>query len=416
MNDPLDSQVGDVDLSNTTDWKFVHIVNTRFMQEQGHLTTLAMARLHQFWSFCLPTMLAQTSQEFFWIIKTDPSIVGTNVFQKLLESIQSYPNIYLVASNVNFMVTPDQRGSWRDGSEIRDLLQSKIFSGDERKLWQAMALRNHLPVLETRLDADDGLNRKYLQYIQNFALKRFGGDPTDDGPDTDGQIPQWLYWCVRRHVEWHSSVDLAVKRNDTTTASSISTSTQDSSSSTLDIGMVNPVQHTRLCVTPGITVGFNVGVRSEQVPIEAHDLLYKHLEHSSSCYKKAPTKKEGSRPLCLDLVDDFLFSAVRSRTWTSAGMLDVSLGEEKVPKPAVTNKLWQFLHDSFHIQTAAIQETQQYLLDHKAQIAYENLLGQCTSSHSCKEDAKAQLRQYVQEAAKVQEQGHSNHHNRTTIH
>lgn len=133
---------------------FIHIVNTRFMQEQGKLATLGMARYHQFATFCLPTMLQQTSQDFFWIIKTDPAL-DPKILNLMISAVQPHTNIYLVGSNNNFLINK-KNGSWRDGSEGWDLIKSKIFTGNITKLHQAIALRNKRTILETRLDADDG--------------------------------------------------------------------------------------------------------------------------------------------------------------------------------------------------------------------------------------------------------------------
>lgn len=52
----------DIAVPNGTEWPLIHIVNTRFMQEQGALETLGMARLHLFFTFCFPTMINQSTQ------------------------------------------------------------------------------------------------------------------------------------------------------------------------------------------------------------------------------------------------------------------------------------------------------------------------------------------------------------------
>ena len=56
------------------DLPFVHILNTCFMQSQGLLRTLELARLELFWVFCLITVSRQYSQEFLCIIKTNPNL------------------------------------------------------------------------------------------------------------------------------------------------------------------------------------------------------------------------------------------------------------------------------------------------------------------------------------------------------
>ena len=116
--------------------------------------------------------LFRKKYQWFWIIKTDPKFTTTRVFSDLVEAIQEYSNIYVVASNRNFLVTPTETGSWRDGAEAVDLLRSKIYTGNITELHQAIALRNERPILETRLDADDCLHKYYMQYIVSCLLAR----------------------------------------------------------------------------------------------------------------------------------------------------------------------------------------------------------------------------------------------------
>ena len=66
-----------------------------------------------------------------------------------------------------------------------------------------------------------------------------------------------------------------------------------------------------------------------------------------------------------------------------------------IPKTDLLRKLWQLLHERFAISTREVQATQRYLIDNQQQIAYENLLGQCTTGHSCKDAAKQELQHYV---------------------
>lgn len=422
----------DVKVPNAIDWPLIHIVNTRFMQDQGPLTTLGMARLHLFLTFCFPTMIAQSTQKFFWIVKTDPKFTTSSVFRQLIEAVQDHPNIYVVASNNNFLITPDDEGSWRDGAEGMDLLKSKIYTGNITKLHQAMALRNERPVLETRLDADDGLHKHFIKYIQVVAMQRFRPLPIrersegsktlgglsgprhltsiDDGEvngSNDGpEAPRWLYWCTRRHLEWHASSNDAMSEERK----------QMYGDSTL--GFVVPIRHDEFCITPGMTVGFNAGVESRDVPVQAHDHLYRELHNSTACYapkdRPQPDHQGGSKieqetrgnqkvtvddddevdanSACLVLVEDLLFCALRSRTWTSAGMKDIDFNPAYPPSRELTDKLWMLLEGRFNIDKTKVTETLQYFTDHRREIAYENMLGQCTQGHSCKEKAKEELK------------------------
>lgn len=410
-------------LPNATEWPLVHIVNTRFMQDQGRLTILGTARLHLFETFCLPSMLGQTTDEFLWIVKTDPQL-DSKLLKSLIRAVQDRPNIYVVGSSTNFLVSPNQTGCWRDGAEPKDLLKSPIYTGDLTRLEQAMLLRTSRPVLETRLDADDGLHKAYLQYLQTKALRRFLGI---GGPTT-----RWLYWCTRRHVEWHASPKPPSNTTKAMTgpedrrfqeeppkhltddeegASNDKNDDRDSDEEEEEEddprkGQLQPIQHSRLCVTPGITVGYNLGVEASEVPIESHDLLYKHLLGSTACFgtgghpplEAASSSSQEASPACLDLVDSFWVSAVRSRTLTSAGMMKVGLTDDERNRvnPTIRRRLWAELANHFSISPRTVEKTQAYLWSHQEAIARENLLGQCTRFHSCKPEAKEELRKYLE--------------------
>jgi hypothetical protein len=361
------------------EWPLIHIVNTRFMQEQGNLTALGRSRLALFKTFCLPTMQHQSSRQFLWIIKTDPGL-DPLILQELVTDLQDYPNFFLVASNVNYRINENFPGAWRGGAEIQDLARSQIYTGNQTLLLTAMALRDQLPVLETRLDADDGLHVQFLEQVQNEALDKFGvddknedGTSSTNGDDESSLTPKWLYWCARRHMEWHWQDERTCGSDDTVCQ--------------LDqkYGSLSGVSHSQLCITPGITVGFPVGVEEHEVPVHPHHLLAKLIQNlppEEGCGYQNTSD-------CLIFVHTFIFEAIRSRTPTSAGMLNV-VGEREdndpntVKSPWVTYAYWNMLHESFRIQREQVQWMHHYLSDHLIEIAHDNLLGQCTTGHSCK--------------------------------
>ena len=394
----------DIEVPDADEWPLIHIVQSRFMQEQGPLETLGMARLKLFESFCLPSMVQQTSQNFFWIIKTDPQFTTTAAFGRLVELVEPYDNIYLVASNTNYVFgNAGLEGSWRDGKEALDLLQSKIYSGNMTKLKAAMALRQVRPILETRLDADDGLHTKFIEYIQTEALFRLR--PNDDMDDSS--VPNWLYWCSRRHIEWHSSTDGSLSKEQETNAGSP------------EFGYMNMVQHDKICVTPGVTIGYNTMDDDNivDVPLYGHDVLYKRVFNSSSCYSSGDgddndSDEDGTaspRGPCLELIEDFLFMAIRSRTWTSTGMdkVDLPSVDVLVQDEDFTEKLWRVSEYAFGVTKTSVMKTQDFLVSNKRAIAAENLLGQCTTGHSCKGSAKEKLRKIVNSKPKALQRGYT---------
>lgn len=315
----------------------IHIIKTRFMQEQGHLVALGKARLALFQTFCLPTIAHQTSRHFLWIIKYDPDL-DRSILYELIQSLENMNNVYLVPSNRNFRINQQFPGGWRDAAEIADL--DTILSGNRTRLQYAMELQAELPVLETRLDADDGLNLDFVSSVQEMALETF----VEEGV-------RWMYWCSRRHLEWFWGMDSSY-------------------------GSLEGIAHERICVTPGITTGFAVGTSERDVPIFAHHELVRSLEHETSC---GSTK-------CLRFIDRFIFDAVRSRCPTSAGMANVlekyrfdEKGDESHGKEWVQYAFWNMLHESFYISRPTVSWVNDYVGKHIVDIARDNLKGQCTS-------------------------------------
>lgn len=278
-----------------------------------------------------------------------------------------------------------------------DLLKSKIYTGNVDKLKVAMALREERPVLETRLDADDGLHKDFIKYIQEVALKRF--QPLEENRSNNKiLVPKWLYWCSRRHIEWHSDVDRSLSEK------------QKADRGSLEFGYINIVQHDKLCVTPGVTIGYNRNLDNPKNPIDVpfydHDKLYNNVRNSMSCYSDEGTNYDDKREVddeiekrgpCLELVEDFLFCAIRSRTWTSAGMykIDLVVNDGNRKQGELTEKLWAVSEYAFGVTKSKVQETQDFLIRNKKRIAEENLAGQCSTGHSCKDSAKEKLKQIV---------------------
>jgi hypothetical protein len=384
---------------------FIHIVKTRFMQEQGNLTALGQARLALFRVFCLSTMTHQSTQQFLWIIRVDPHLHPTLILEPLIQLVQPYDNIYLVASNVNFRVNENFPGAWRDGAEARNLVHSQVYTGNRTRLELAMALEPHLDVLETRLDADDGLHVRFLQVVQETALKAW--NESRSSPDTPKL--QWMYWCSRRHMDWHwmDRLDVESSLSDKQRQSWSQHMTPKLQDELYRQGALQGVTHSKLCVTPGITTGFAIGTREANVPVFAHDELVKKLQgdggldhNPQNAASVIPGCGLPSRADCLQFIETFVFEAIRSRTPTSAGMLNVH-----PPLNSLYDSWWvnyvfaNMAHESFGISRASLAWINHYLSDHVIDIARDNLLGQCTTGHSCKESAKADLEKLIQSRA-----------------
>lgn len=82
---------------------------------------------------------------------------------------------------------------------------------------------------------------------------------------------------------------------------------------------------------------------------------------------------------------------------TLVGMKNIVLDEKSAPNKIAKNDLWKMMLSSqFHIVSHKVQETQLYLSNNLEDIAKENLVGQCTTGHSCKRSSKMKLMKLIE--------------------
>ena len=405
----------------------IHIVHTRFMQEQSHLLALGRARLALFRTVCLPTMRQQSTTEFLWIVRTDPNLPVAFLAQ-LQQWLAPYPHMFLVASNINFRINAHFPGAWRGGAQARDLRQSLIYTGNQTLLELALQLQDRMTVLETRLDADDGLELDALATIQERARRTFFSSSSNDAASSsrtshfEPSMVKWMYWCTRRDLEWHWTMpveelsmakgigDPPLKALEAVSPQEMdpekfNQNDQNNNQALLSFGILNAVLQPKLCVTPGLTVGFAVGTAEAEVPIYAHDQLVIKMG-------QMPIDQACGLPMaadCLQFLDDpyhhadrvhdqqpaassslsLLFTGIRSRTPTSAGMLHVRSPDEETLLQSNQGwyrqfALWELAQSKFGLDRMALEWMNAYISQHLLEIAQDNLRGQCTSGHSCK--------------------------------
>lgn len=102
-------------------------------------------------------------------------------------------------------------------------------------------------------------------------------------------------------------------------------------------------------------------------------------------------------------------SALRARTPTSAGMLNILWGNHS-HKPDVKNKyaagaskqkayqeqLWAVVSPLFGFTPDKARQVHKYLEQHMQAIAEDNLRGQCTEGHSCKNTSQQLLQEILE--------------------
>jgi len=366
--------------------QLIHIVNTRFMQEQAHLVHLAEARLLLFEAFCLPTMISQTIQpnqedvdsgnanfKFLWIIKTDPNL-DPKMIEKLADMLRPYPNFFLVGSRHNFGIGKKQPGSWRGGEAGADVVspEANIYTGDKRLLEEAHENRERKIVLETRLDADDGLPSHYLKKIQTKAISVLGNaaEKEKGTPGTPARA-KWTIWCMSESISWYPSVFKDGFKPF------VELSTKDPG-----VAKVEETVGRTSCLTPGMTLGLAIGESHSSIPTYSHyDLLYE-LEMNDDTSKNSCGLKHP-----IDCVRVLVTKAVRSRTPTSAGMKDLRVNTEDMSSEDIAEQ-WDVLKNKFSISSEKAAVANRHIQKNLASILKDNLKGQCTKGHSCKEQNK----------------------------
>ena len=370
--------------------EIVHIVYTRFMQFQPDLIELGRARLETFRTFCLPSMVHQTSSNYLWIIHADPDL-NPEIKGALIDMVSPYSNFLLVGSNSfpsNFRKTA-----------VADLLSDpskQLWSGDIRLARMGYEASLKWPVLETRLDADDGLHNYFVELVQKEAVlslgEKCGAINEEGGHQIDHErLPvqerqqlstlveqgQWKMYCAFTSMEWQP---LNPFPHD-------NSSLQDSNRS---FGYVVGVA-TPYCQTPGLTIGYCPDMSFTDIPNAPH---HKLLQTVPECpdEEKLPTK-------CVKRLKMLSPASIRARTITSHGMMNVmvSEGETREVYRYVANQiekqdvLWSGIEEYMHITKKDSARAKDYIKSHQAAIAADNLKGQCTKGHSCKHSTQEVL-------------------------
>jgi hypothetical protein len=336
-----------------------HIIKTRFMQYQPKLVELGKARLELFKTFCLPSMLHQTSQNFFWLIYTDPEL-DDYLLEELKKLVRPYPHFYVVPSLI------DKRG--QGGKDIlRKIKPEEFHIGDTDMLFANLKYVHWLAVLESRFDADDALNINYIEEVQNRAHDVFV-------KDKGGR--EWMFWCINQAVEWHWVGPGGRQSLQTFGALVISRNYADDN----------------FCHTPGLTVGVARGSFTRTVAKAPHHLLYEMLDQEDpncgSTYHGVD---------CLDFITDFNQCALRSRTPTSASMANVNDLNIKVTKLAAEQAVerWTNVIKDFALLPTATKATNVYLKENLRGVLDDARLGQCTEGHSCRDEARGALDELI---------------------
>jgi hypothetical protein len=330
------------------------------MQNQPHLLDLGLARIELLKAFTIASLEQQTSQNYLWVIRTDPNL-DVSLRRSLIEALKDHDHHLLIASNENLniqvhhLTTVDPNSVW---SGDLSYATSYLLQKPRENIGARM-------VLESRLDADDGLHLKFVETIQTHAKALL----------SSREDHSWRIWCASRHVEWqyHEAWKTEVKSPLVGGLFSLR-----------DVG----------CISAGLTIGYIEGLKVHDLPPMRHDQMRNLVP---SCDKKRKTR-------CLDFVN-LLPTALRARTPTSAGMLNIMLKEKgtadrqyekgALHQKHVQEKLWKLIGQKFGFLPETAARLHDYLKANMQSIAADNLEGQCTDGHSCKNSSKILLQTII---------------------
>lgn len=300
------------------------VLYIRFMQGQPSLLALGASRLELFKTFCLPTMISQSTSNFLWIILVDPNL-HPSLMEELKQLVEPYPH-FIVIRKMTFEIV------------LQDLNLSLVESGDKNLLVRAARELHSKVLVETRLDADDGLANTLIERMQTQAVEAL------QGYNTSANEPAWMVQCIRHHLEWHYDM----RTNETA-----------------DIyGWLKMENIPGLCVTPGLTLAQAPGSKHTTfTAVGAHDKITKRY---SRCNKS-------NRTICFRMADEFNATepaSIRSRTPASSFMVGVGDTDKREDTP---EEYWNMLERMFKIQRKDLAETRNYLMGNVQAIAKENL-------------------------------------------
>jgi hypothetical protein len=282
----------------------------------------------------------------------------------ILES-STLPRYLLIASNDN---PPSQYHDLTTTSHANYPNDQMIWSGNWKDAQEYLQGNNSGRILETRLDADDGLHALFVETIQQDALSSF-----------DFAKSTWRIWCAGRHVEWQYQT-------------AWNEDNQYGSGSLVTLHFLG-------CITAGLTTGYSrtSDKKTLTYPTTKHQSLYGSVPHCHHDHHQSN---------CLSFLH-LTPLALRARTPTSAGMLNILWGGNYTSKMnkkyaqgaskqhSFQDQLWLVAEKLFGFSRETARDLHKYLEENMLAIATDNLKGQCTEGHSCKNSSQELLQAIV---------------------
>jgi len=369
------NQQGDPTYRASHGLDIMQVVRTRFMQRQPKLVALGQSRLELFKTFCLPTMLKQTLQDFAWLVYTDPDL-DKDLLQQLTDLLKPHPNFYLILSNDNKITVPQL-------VEDAATNPSMVLTGNLDYLTRsihahAASQASVILYIETGLDADDGLQQDTLSEIQKHAVAE---TYLWNSPTQRDDSYHWFILCVGNHYEW-KNVDVMLGK------------TKDFR------GIIGEHHNKWRCVTPGLTMVNSLTAPHDPAaprrsifslaPFPYNEIVVNHWrlnEKYPNCRKHGANEFEP----CWKQINnnDKTHTAIRARTITSTGMKDVITNPEEQLK---SDALWETMKSDFGIQVSQVKKASKIMYTSRIKTLKELMQGRCKRGHSCLDQTEKDLK------------------------
>ena len=197
-------------------FRVIHTLSTRFMVGQPGLPLLTRARLKLFEVFCLPTILGQTNQNFYWLLLVEAQLENS-VLKELESMVKHMPNAFMVLTSNTTWVTDGAGVQKSQGygitlQEIADLYRRgsiEIISGDLEHLsafdYRTMSDEDQIVLrMDTLVDADDGLHHQAVEKMQSMAVNWARHQQSITNITRFNLENSWWNFCGSDHLEWHN--------------------------------------------------------------------------------------------------------------------------------------------------------------------------------------------------------------------
>eukprot|EP00957_Ditylum_brightwellii_P083547 6350619-Ditylum_brightwellii.AAC.2 len=295
------------------------------------------------------------------------------------EMLAPYSNFILIASN-------DHSEEYHSISLMTNIPNaSQVWSGDQALVQRVHDVYKTQVVLETMLNADDGLHFTYIEKIQQEAT-RYLVENVDDGTVTDhiattAENMRWRVWCVDNRLEWHPRSPFPPP----SMSHGGEQSKQKEESNDSPHGYL-AIMHADGCVLSGMTFGYGVGSSRASIPLTP----YRNDNHDvPTCGKQKVNCLRRMEKLAPAVIHPYTSASslvgdiINSSSETTKSRMD--LPKKKYEKAAKKQRskeeqdmMWKGLEAVMHLTKDDIIHTKKYfeeydmhLVKQKYQIQYQ---------------------------------------------